>query len=831
MNTIINSVSKLIFGIGIFDILEQIKWSEQQVQKAENLANKKHLQAALDITTDVLKHWSKSPSFLEKKLRHDLQQKQKNWQLKINEFNQMQAQAEQIINKDVKNPFTTNLLSEALIIYQKSQQLNYSEIVVAKISDITLEIDKRNYFQLLVKQGEESGKELFLKESLAKFTEAQNLFNHPKLAQSIKTCVAKIKYEEEYEQFLIHANKLAQAGNFQKAMEVIKPVFTKFPRYDGKEFIAKLQQIINSKICFHAGLLAEKNSDLETAKTKYQEAIMLLPQLEQCWIRLNIVEIKNQNYIQVLSNLTNINNPTAAYLRGYIYAQQGNFTQADQEWRIYADDFMQKQRELLLNLSQRQKLVFMQSIENLVNRGELEEARKFSLGFLQQYGYENLVMNNLNNHIEPAILNRKWQTNDWDKLTRECEKQWREKQDIISLHNWAIATYYHSQIDISKLRELIISWSIAVTNIHHNPIWQNIIWLDHHHINFPEIINKIQRLLENRIENIKENNLQEYLYLRDLYRRETTYWNLIKLGEHPTKSSSLIINNLLISPAGSYYVNHNYFQNHLQLINYENYDNQLCKTLYTDWGLAIAACIQGDIERAINIKPPKSPHLEIEKYAHSWLCYHEGCYYLQNDDNWYKAAPVLKQAKNLILVNSEWNKQLDYIFDQKRRQINNTTNNLSEHLTLSQLWFDLLNSQKAKGYLAEIKAEEVREQIIAEKISLKEALRKLQEIKKIDANNPVTIDLIDKTEYLIEKDEILSMLQNNNFDSAVQFAKKSRHPEILHFLTEICLEILINGIKSNSLSIYDIIRLCNWAYQLSPNDPTVREIRYRLEIF
>jgi len=125
----------------------------------------------------------------------------------------------------------------------------------------------------------------------------------------------------------------------------------------------------------------------------------------------------------------------------------------------------------------------------------------------------------------------------------------------------------------------------------------------------------------------------------------------------------------------------------------------------------------------------------------------------------------------------------------------------------------------------------VREQIIAEKISLKEALRKLQEIKKIDANNPVTIDLIEKTEYLIEKDEIFNMMKNNNFDSAVQFAKKSRHPEIRHFLTELCLEILINGIKSNSLSIYDMRQLCNWAYQLSPNDPTVREIRYRLGIF
>jgi hypothetical protein len=61
MNKMINSVSQLIFGVGVVDILEQITWSEEQAKQADNLANKKNLQAAVDITVKILERWSKSP--------------------------------------------------------------------------------------------------------------------------------------------------------------------------------------------------------------------------------------------------------------------------------------------------------------------------------------------------------------------------------------------------------------------------------------------------------------------------------------------------------------------------------------------------------------------------------------------------------------------------------------------------------------------------------------------------------------------------------------------------------------------------------------------------
>lgn len=129
-----------------------------------------------------------------------------------------------------------------------------------------------------------------------------------------------------------------------------------------------------------------------------------------------------------------------------------------------------------------------------------------------------------------------------------------------------------------------------------------------------------------------------------------------------------------------------------------------------------------------------------------------------------------------------------------------------------------------------MKAEEVREEIVAEKISLKQALIKLKEINNLDANNPLVLDLIDKTETIIEKEKIFDMIKSNNFDGAVEAAKRSRYAEVRLMVTDLCIDILLNGIQNNSLYHDDIIKLCNWAYQLSPDDPRVREIRYHLGI-
>jgi hypothetical protein len=363
---------------------------------------------------------------------------------------------------------------------------------------------------------------------------------------------------------------------------------------------------------------------------------------------------------------------------------------------------------------------------------------------------------------------------------------------------------------------------MVIANIYQNPIWHNIPWLDNNNIDFPKIISKLKQILEKIIESVKETNLEEYLYLRDLYRREKVYLNLIKIPQQPSIFYSIMINNLLISPAGCEHLDYDYFKFKAVI-----HHKKLWQTLYTNWGLAIAACLEGDIERGIKIKPIKNIKSELERYAQSWVCYYEGYYYLQNNNGWRKSKPLLQEAKNLISVNSEWKQQLDNIFEKKRHEIND----LSEHLELAQLWYDLLNSQKSKSYLAEMKVEQVRKQILDKKISIKEALTQLRQIKNIDHSNPVVIDMIETTELFVEIEEIEKMMKANNFDGAVNRAKRSSNPKVKRMVADFCLEILVNGARSNSLHPHLVRQLVNWAYELCPNDPEIRQIRSHLGIY
>jgi tetratricopeptide (TPR) repeat protein len=454
----INFTTRLVIGIGIFDLLEQSNWSKEQAKKADKLARNRRFQEALELNINILQRWSQNPSYWEQKLRqwqlgnllNELEKKKNSYQLKLDQFNQLKAQADQIIQSDQadsfdtknlsealalyqqclllshsdpvvatiqsleetirervylkfksdadqammsdkNNPFNTKKLSEALELYQQCQLLKPSELLIATIRSLEVTIEQRNQFKLLINEAKELGKQHFYKKALAKFTEASQLFNHNIVEKGIEACQSRLKYEEKYEQFLLKSYQLAQAGDFRQAIKLIKPVIAKFPRSDGQELLSQLQQIIKSKISFQAGLLAEKNGNLETAKIKYQEAINFVPELEEYKIRLIIVEIKNHNYSQALSELENNNQDIANYLKGYIYAQLGHFEKASEIWLNHPNVNVEKQRQNLLKLAQKQKLIMMQSIEHLVDKDQLQQAQELSIECLQKYPEETLV--------------------------------------------------------------------------------------------------------------------------------------------------------------------------------------------------------------------------------------------------------------------------------------------------------------------------------------------------------------------------------------------------------------------------------------------------------
>ncbi|WP_319418632.1 hypothetical protein [Pleurocapsa sp. FMAR1] len=103
-----------------------------------------------------------------------------------------------------------------------------------------------------------------------------------------------------------------------------------------------------------------------------------------------------------------------------------------------------------------------------------------------------------------------------------------EQQNIDSLHNWAIASYYLSQIDSNKLGYFVIAWLTALANIDSDPSLQNVPWLGSNSIDIKDVSAKLKQVLENTINAVKDEDIDKYLKLRDVYRRDMVTLSLMQ---------------------------------------------------------------------------------------------------------------------------------------------------------------------------------------------------------------------------------------------------------------------------------------------------------------
>ena len=816
----LNNLSRLLLGVGFVDIFRKASWTKKEAQKAEHLAQKKQLPQAVETNREILSRWAPNPSFFERLFRklamgnllEQLKGQLKRWQNQIDKANELAARARNLEGQDQGNPHEIKILSEALRLYQDCNHLIYEPRFIDAATRLEYQLHLRKSFQVLLKQGQQEVKQGFYKQALSTFEEAKNLFLTKEVEEQIEICQSQSQKQDKYETSLIKANQLATEGNFYEASSLLREALTRFSRSDGKKLLNKIEKVIIAKECFCAGLVAEKGSQLDIAKVKYQAALMHLPELTECQTRLGVVALKGNNFSQALSFLKEINGEQAAYLRGLAYAKQKNWQQGEREWRSVRHTNVEKQRQVLRTLAQRDRLVTMKEIESLVDSGSLEQAKLTSLELINKFGADLLVEENLKGHIQAQLEHQIWESQNWGTIATTAEQNWLEKQDITSLHNWAVASYYQAQTDSTKLADLIVAWSTALANLHLDPFLKNVLWLGSTSVNLNEVSSQLKQLLEVSIDAVKDKDIKEYLRLRDLYRRE-----MVALRLMGNSSCGMKINELAITPGC-------YQKNYLSLPK-TTFPAQVWGALYTDWGIAVAACLEGDTARAIQIKPTIHPSSEAERFAYSLMSYHEGCYYLQNH-NWRKATTPLKQAKTEIKTRSDWREEIDKLCSKQRQEIDN----FEEHLDFAQFWYELLGSQPARSYLAEFKSAQVEEKLAKKTIGTSQAIKELNEIKKIDEHNPVVIDLVKRVEFNQELEKIDQLLKKNQFEEAVRLAKRSNYERIRCIVAEICLEILIKGVESRQLPLEMVHQLGRWAKELCPYEPAFQEIYRSLNL-
>ncbi|MEH1766784.1 MAG: peptidase M, neutral zinc metallopeptidase site [Nostoc sp.] len=815
-----NAFTKTLLGVGIVDAWKQAPQTKEASQKAAQLAQNKHLREAVIIAEKALAVWSRKPGFWERlicqlllgQLLDNLTQQLKQWRYQVAEVDKLAANAKTLLKQDTGDPLEAQALANAIALYQRCTKILHDDRISRLISQYQQELQRRQQFLTLVTQGQSQAENRFYKNAIAVYREAEKLYSTESLQQAIAASVAQIQQEEIYDIAFEKAQQAQSEGRLQGAIALLKNALTNFSRSDGLDLLQQLQQTLKGKEQFRQGLAAEKAGDFKAAASLYKNAKLLLPNSTYCQIRLALVAIKTQAWAIALNHLEAIPGEQAAYLRGFAYAQQEDLQVAYKEWLGLTTTNIAKQREIIKNLSQRQRLLRLQNIEQLVKAENWQNAKTESTEFIQKFGSDPLVEKNLNEHIQPRLEVEVWQEKNWRIIADKAEEAWILQPNITTLHNWAIANYYLAKTDPLKLLNVIISFSTALANITEDPSLQDVPWLENKPVDFSSVSLELKRRIAALIDTWKDKNIQEYFNLRDWYRLELVSLNL--MGE--PSQWGMKIKDVFITPScyqqyltewqGSY---NNRINAHQKILN----------SLYTNWGLAMAACLEGDYQRAIQLKPSTTDNSDIAAFAQKFVAYHEGCYQLQQQ-KWQKAIIPLKQAKPEIKTSNDWQQEIDRLCGLQRQIISE----FQEHLEFAKFWYDLLESRDARSYLAEYKAEQIREQIANEQISSEIALRELQKIKEIDNQNPIVIDLIKRIEFNQELELIDNLLKNNKFEEAVQRAKKSQHQRIRSIVSDICVEILIKGFQNRDLGFEDIYQLGYWAYELCPDDPNVQEV-------
>ena len=825
----LNHWSQSILGVRIFDLPKQASQSKIAAQKAEELARNRHFKEAVCIVERTLNLWSSHPSFWERLMRRwllgnllkQLQGQLAQWQSQLFEADKLVYEAKTLQERS-SDPLETQTLSQAIALYQRHTEVVYEESVLEAINQCQKEIQKRQQFRELITAAEVEVQQKFFESAIALYHQAKQLYSTEAIKSALDTYNALLRHEKTYEAALKLAQQGFKDGRLQWAMTLLESALANFTRSDGIDLLEQIKLVLRGKQKFRQGLKAEQLGNLNEAASMYAEAKELLYDSTECLLRLGVVAIKTEDWAKSQFYLKGLPGEQAAYLRGVAYTNEGNLQQAHREWQPLTQTTMEPQRQVLKSLAQSQRLLLLQNIEQLVKNENWQDAQAASNAFIQKFGCDPVVEGNLEAHIQPRIAAAVWENPNWKTIIDRVEQVWIEQPNFTSLHNWAIATYYYAIVqpqatrDFAASENLIIALSTALANLRGDPSLQNVPWLGDTPVDYEAVTSELLRRIEEVIEGYKSQNFDEYLQLRDRYRLEMVSLRLI--ASSPPKG--LRIQKIFITP-GCY-------QLYKQKLKNITFPANLWGALYTAWGLAVAACFEGDTQRAIQLIPSIKAATEADLFAQKFVAYHHGSYYLQQQ-KWREAMLTLKQAQAEIRASTDWQQEIDRLCGLQRQNYLQ----FAEYLEFAQLWYDLLASLPARSYLAEYKAYQIQEQLNLKVITDKQALQELKALQQIDAQNPVALGLIDSIELNQEFKNIQYAFTGRAYAEAIRLARKSRHERIHYLVAKGFVDIAVETINNSSnLNKQEIItQLGGWAYELCPYEPTFQDFYRQLKLY
>ena len=853
---LINSLTMLCCGVGVIDIRDRANQTKDLLIKSEERAKTRRLKEAIQLAKSGTRLWSLNPNFWEKLFRKwflsdlliKIEESSKKWSGQMQNAQRLIQEGNNLLTLVSDDPKEYENLEKALHCLQRAKNLLFDPKVNEQVKSYSDELQQRKHWSELFEDAQANALAKYFLRALPIYEEAQKFYSTDELNELIAICKSSVIAEKQYYRELKNAKSFCQQADFPKAFKAARMAIASFPREDGQKFLRSLERILESKTIFQKGLQHEQSRELDLALDCYTRAYKLMPDLLECRFRQVIVVCKQENWEQALTFLDGLNGDRAKYLRGFIFAKQQNYDDNAREWQGLRVSGLDSQRSKLQIIKQKDYLLDLQAIEKFVDQGDLEKAANISYKALERHPQAEIISKNLENHILPRLDSEAWKQTEinWNILRGKTGSTWLERPNLQSLHNWAVAAYYCAMNTEYPTLDLIMefnaSWGTAIANLPDDPSLDNLPWLGNTKPDRIQLKKKLEELWDRVLDRVKDNDLDTYMKVRDWQRLDRYTLNILTSSTKPIikLGSTWILPSTIDFLQQFEKLNDNLTKSILDIQHQSTFLRsiiaRIAKTqksildiqhqytilptssqlslFYSPLGIAIAACLDGDVERGLQLKNYNLGYLNHKEHlnnAHAMLSYFESCHLLKKNQ-WQNALQLAKQFKQSIQKNSEWLSEIDRLCESIVRELDE-----KDQITFAKSWLESTSSKAARNYYTECKTEEIRMQIANQRITHNQGLLKLRDLADIDTSNPVYRDLISRLEGVNTADEINQLLKRGEPEAAFNCAMRSGNREIKEMLVEIFLNILNECDRKGIRDPSGRMQLVEWIRRLVPD--------------
>lgn len=829
---LINSLTRICCGVGVIDIRDRAKQTKDFLVKSEERAKTRRLKEAIQLAKSGTRLWSLNPNFWEKLFRKwflsdlliKLEESSKKWSGQMQNAQRLIQEGNNLLTLVSDDPKEYENLEKALHCLQRAKNLLFDPKVNEQVKSYSDELQQRKHWLELFEDAQANALAKYFLRALPIYEEAQKSYSTDELNELIAICKSSVIAEKQYCRELKNAKSFCQQADFPKAFKAARMAIASFPREDGQKFLRSLERILESKTIFQKGLHHEQSRELDLALDCYTKAYKLMPDFLECRFRQVIVACKQENWEQALIFLDGLKSDRVSYLRGFIFAKNQNYEETEREWQNIRSSELDTQRSKLKIIKQKAYLLDLQAIEKFVDQGDLEKAANISHKALERHPQAEVIRKNLDTHILPRLDSEAWKQTEinWNILFEKTRSIWLERPSLQSLHNWAVAAYYCAMNTeypkLALIMEFNASWGTAIANLPDDPSLSNLPWLGNATPDRSQLKQKLEELWDRVLDRVKEQDLNTYMQLRDWQRLDRYILNILTSSTKPIiKLGSTWVLSSTIDFLQQFEKSNNNLTKFMIDIQHQHKilptSSQL-SLLYSPLGIAIAACLDGDVERGLQLKNQNSGYLNHKEHfdnAQAMLCYFAACHLLKKNQ-WQEAFQAIGQSTRLIQKNPEWLSEIDHLCESMIRGLDE-----KEQIIFAKSWLETTASKAARNYYTECKTEEIRMQIANERIKPRQGLSKLRELNDIDKSNPVYRDLISRIEGSITVEEIDQLLKRGEFEGAFNCAMRSGNREIKEMLVEIFLNILKECDRKGIQDPLGRMQIVEWIKRLVPD--------------